>query len=232
MALVKYGGGIVSMSGKMAGNVHARNKGGDYIRSWKKPINPNSARQQAVRAALAFCTDRWAQTLTAAQRLAWNVYAAGVAMTNRLGDTIHLSGFNHYIRSNVPYKVVFGATIDAGPGILELPAQDPTFATTASEATQWFSITHDVLLDWTTEDGAAMFIYQGLPQNAQRNFFAGPWRYMANIAGAAGGAAPSPSDHAAVMIIAELQHLWLYARIIRADGRLSEPFRADCFCAA
>lgn len=232
MALIKFGGGITEMRGSMAGNVYSRNRYGAYIRSRTKPTNPNTPAQQAVRAALAFLTDRWAQTLTAAQRTAWNLYGASVVMLNKLGENINLTGFNHYIRSNLEYKRTFGATIDAGPVVFEIPAADPTFAITASEATQFISVTHDAGMPWADENGAAMLMYEGTPQNPQRNFFGGPWRYFANIPGINGAPAGSPSDHAAVIAFAEGQRLWAYARIVRADGRLSEPFRADTFVAA
>lgn len=232
MALVKYGGGIVSMSGKLAGNVHARNKGGDYIRSWKNPTNPNTARQITVRAALAFLADRWAQTLTAANRTAWNLYGTNVAMENRLGDVIHLSGYNHYIRSNLIRKAFGLAVIDAGPVIFEVPAQDPTYAITCTEAGQTISIVFDNTMDWADEDGAFMVGFQGTPQNAQRNFFAGPWKSFSVISGVNGAPPASPQIVAVATVITELQHQWTYARILRADGRLSERFRADTFCAA
>jgi len=232
MALVKFGGGITQMAGSIAGNVFARNRYGNYVRSRTKPTNPNTDLQVAVRAALAFLTARWSGTLTIAQRAAWDLYASNVVMTNRLGESMHLSGYNHYIRSNVEYKNRFGATIDAGPVVFELPAQDPTFAVTGSEATQQLSIVHDAGMAWADEDGAAMLIYQGAPQNGQRNFFDGPWKYLANIPGINGAPAGSPSDHAVVTAIAEDQRDWVYARIIRADGRLSQPFRNDCFIAA
>lgn len=232
MALVRYGGGIVQMSGSIAGDTFARNRFGNYSRARTKPVNPNTSGQQAVRAALAALTTRWSTTLTAVQRAAWNLYGSSVAMKNKLGETIYLTGFNHYIRSNLEYLRQFGATIDDGPVIFELPGQDGTFAISASEATQFITVVHDTTMPWASENGAAMFLYQGQPQNAQRNFFGGPWRFMANIPGIDGAPAGSPSDHAVVIAIAELQRQWAYARIIRADGRLSEAFRADCFCAA
>lgn len=229
---IKFGAGIVDARGSIAGMTFSRNSSGAYARARVKPVNTNSSSQVAVRASLSFLCARWSQTLTAAQRLAWNVYASNVAVLNKLGESIKLSGFNHYIRSNVEYKRIFGATIDAGPIIFELPGQDPTFAVSASEATQFLTITHDAMMDWADENGAAMFMYQGMPQNAQRNYFGGPWRYFANIPGINGAPAGSPSDHAAVLVFGELQRQWVYARIIRADGRLSNVMRADCFAGA
>lgn len=232
MALVKFGGGIVAMSGSIAGNTFAHSRYGNYVRARTKPVNPNTARQQEVRAAIAFLCDRWANTLTAAQRTAWGLYAASVIMNNKLGESINLSGFNHYIRSNTIAKMVPYPLIDAGPVVFELPAQDPTFAVTASEATQVLTLAYDDTMDWATEDAAYIFFFQGSPQNAQRNFFAGPWRFIGSVAGIDPGGPVEPHAAAAAFAIAEGQHQWVYARIMRADGRLSEPFRADIIVAA
>lgn len=232
MALVKYGAGIVQMSGSIAGDVHARNRYGNYIRPRTKPTNPNTDRQVEVRAALSALTDRWSSTLTAAQRTAWNLYASNVAMTNKLGEVMHLTGFNHYIRSNAFRERVNITPVDDGPVVFELPGADPTFAITASEATQIVSYAFDTLLDWANEDDGWLIFEMGQPQNAQRNFFGGPWRYVAAAAGAGAGPPVSPAGPASPFAIAEGQHLWAFARILRADGRLSEPFRDDTFCAA
>lgn len=232
MALVRYGGGIVQMSGSIAGDTFARNRYGNYSRARTKPVNPNSSGQQAVRAALAQLTTRWGQTLTAVQRTAWNLYGSNVAMKNRLGETINLTGFNHYIRSNSNLIRAGESIVDDGPTIFELPEVDGTIAITASEATQQYSISFDDTLAWANETGAFIFVFQGMPQNPQRNFFNGPWFYRGHIDGDDGVPPVSPSVHAVTFAIAEGQHLWMYFRVLRADGRISEPFRDDTFCAA
>lgn len=232
MALVKFGGGVIQMAGSIAGSTYARNRYGNYARARTKPVNPNTARQVAVRSIIALLVARWGQTLTAVQRTAWGLYAANIAMKNRLGESIYLTGFNHYIRSNTPRLQAGEAAVDAGPVIFELPDKDPTFAITASEATQDISFTFDNTLAWANEAGGHLFKYQGRPQNAQRNFFAGPWRHIGTIDGDAVTAPTSPDTEAAVFAFAEGQRQWVYARIALADGRLSEPMRADCFCAA
>ncbi len=232
MALVKFGGGIVKMSGSLAGNTFARNRFGDYVRSWKKPTNPNTARQQKIRAGLAMLTTRWAAILTACQRLLWNAYAAAVAMNNRLGETMHLSGMNHYVRSNM-WRVDLGQTmVDDGPANHTLPEEDPSISVTASEATQQVTITFDDTLPWCSEDDAGLMILEGAPQNPQRNFFGGPWKGRSAKMGAVGVPITSPQDYAAIHTITELQRLWVRFRILRADGRITQPFRADCFVGA
>ncbi len=232
MALIKFGGGIVQMSGSIAGNTFARNRYGNYVRARTKPINPNTARQILIRAALAFLTTRWSQTLTAVQRTAWNLYAANVVMTNKLGESMNLSGFNHYIRSNTLLKRFGAVPVDDGPVIFEIPAADPTFSVTASEATQQLTFVYDDTLAWNNEDEGFLSLFQGQPQNAQRNFFGGPWRFAGAVAGATGVPAPSPRLLDVEFAIAEGQRQWVYARISRADGRMSAPFRADVFVGA
>lgn len=231
-ALVRFGGGVIQMSGSIAGNTFARNRYGNYVRARTKPINPVSTAQQLIRNAIGELTARWGQVLTVGQRAAWALYASNVAMKNRLGEVVYLSGFNHFIRSN-SIRVMLGLTIiDAGPVIFELPPKDSALTVTGSEGTQFLTNAFDVGLDWCTEDDAYLFLFQGRPQNAQRNFFAGPWRYLVKVAGIDPGGCASPVVTAGVFAIAEGQHQWVYGRISRADGRLSEPFRDDCFTAA
>lgn len=232
MALIKFGGGVVQMSGSIAGDTFARNRYGNYSRARTKPTNPNTDLQQRARNAIAALSDRWAATLTAAQRTAWGLYASNVAMLNRLGETTYLSGYNHYIRSN-SFLSQYGLTIiDAGPTTFELPAKDPTLSITASEATQQYEVSFDDGLAWPSEDNAYMTFLLGQPQNAQRNFFDGPYKGIRYLSGNSGTPLTSPQSLGSLHVITEGQHLWIQARILRADGRLSEVMRADCFCAA
>lgn len=232
MALVKFGGGVVQMSGSIAGDTFARNRYGNYCRARTKPTNPNTDLQQAVRSVLSTLTTRWAQTLTADQRTSWNLYASNVAMTNRLGETINLTGFNHYIRSNSMLLRIAQAPVDDGPVIWELPEADPLFSIEGNEAGQQITITYDDTLEWDNETGGFIFIFQGSPQNAQRNFFAGPWRFLTAVAGITGTPVASPKITAVAFAVSEGQRQWCYARILRADGRLSSPFRDESLTVA
>jgi len=232
MALIKLGGGIVGISGSVAGNTYARNRYGNYMRARTKPVNPNTALQQAVRGALAALTTSWGQTLTAVQRAAWNLYGSSVSMKNRLGESIFLTGFNHYLRSNIPLSQCGGVTVPAGPTTFEIPEADPTFSIAVSAATQDVTITFDDTLEWCDEDAAHMLVYVGSPQNAQRNFFAGPWRFAGKISGDSGDPPSSTETVASSFVLTEAQKVWVYARIVRADGRLSAPFRADVIISA
>jgi hypothetical protein len=232
MAIIRFGGGVVQMSGSIAGDTFARNRYGNYSRSRTTPVNPNTAKQQRARAAVAALVQRWGETLTAAQRTAWALYASNVAMTNKLGETIHLSGFNHYIRSNA-FLMQYGlTTIDAGPTTFTLADQDPTLSIAASEATQQATVTFDDGMAWPSEDNAYMTFLTGAPQNAQRTFFGGPWEGIRYLSGNSGAPLASPLPIGWFQTITEGQHIWCQVRIYRADGRISQPWLADCIVAA
>jgi len=220
------------MSGSVAGSTHARNRSGNYIRARTKPVNPSTAKQVLVRAVMANLTTRWAQTLTATQRTAWNLYGASVTMQNKLGEAINLSGFNHYIRSNAWFARMSRTLVDDGPTVFELPAQDPTMVVSCSEATQQVTMTFDDTLAWCSEDDAMLVILQSQGQNPQINFFNGPWTGRSAKVGASGVPVTSPLDYASITVLSEGQRFWSKFRILRADGRLSAPFTANAFCAA
>jgi len=226
MATVKYGGGIIAMSGSIAGNVFARNRYGAYVRSRTKPINPNTAGQQEVRAAIAWLVEHWASTLTPAQRTAWNLYADSVVMLNKLGESMNLSGFNHFCRSNSIRKRNADTVIVAGPTTFDIPEHDPTFAFVCDETSQNLTVTYDDTEEWCDLDDAHLYIFVGKPMNAQRNFFAGPWKFGDAVDGDSVSPPSSPATVASPFALAEGQRVWIYGRIATSDGRLSEPFRA------
>jgi len=224
------GGGAAS--GSVGSLTYSHNRFGMYVRNRTIPVNPSSSRQAAVRSCLQQLTDRWGQTVTALQRSAWNTYAANITVKNKLGQDVLLTGFNHYLRSNIARLQASATIIDPGPGIFELPEADPTFAITASEATQQVSFTLDNTLAWANEDDGHLIKFVGLPQNPQRNFFGGPWRLCGTVDGDSETPPSSPDAQDSPWPIVEGQRLWAYARISRADGRLSQPFRADALVGA
>lgn len=231
MALVKYGAGIIQMSGSIAGNTFARNRYGNYARSRTKPVNPSSPSQSKMRLIMAFLVEYWNEELTDAERAQWATYANAVSMKNRLGDDVKCTGFNHFIRGNSLQLLLGKTTIEAGPTVLTLPPTDPAYTVTASVATQKISIAFDNTLDWAGEVGAYMLAYQGRPQVHTRNFFKGPHRYTGNIAGAV-SPPTSPQTVTAVFPLVLGQRVWVASRILRADGRCTIRFSDDCIVEA
>jgi len=207
--------------------VFARNKSGNYIRNRTKPVNPKSPRQEAARTIVSYLADRWHADLSAVQRGLWETYAAAVAMKNKLGETIHLSGFNHYIRSNSVRLSVDLTVLDAAPTTLSLSEKDHTLVCTEEDiAGQTFTFTCEND-GWGANGDPKLFInlYQGQPQLVSRQSYHGPFRQMGVISTAEGIAGTSTEP--AAYSFALNQKVWFRARVYTTEGRLSEAWQLD-----
>lgn len=223
MALVVHPEGT-QVSGSIGGTTWSHNRYGAYKRNRSVPVNPNTARQVAVRNSVRGLMIRWNNILTQAERDAWDVYAANVAWLNKLGQSVNLTGGSHYIRSNVPRIQAAGVTkiVDAAPIIFNLATAEQSLASTASEATQQASVAFDNTQPWANEDDAYQFVFGGLPANASIKYFGGPYRFMDSVDGDAIVPPVSPQLINWPWPFAIDQQLWLRTRVSRADGRLSE----------
>lgn len=226
MATVKFGAGIIQMSGSIAGVTHARNRFGNYIRPRTKPVNPNSSYQYAIRQYMKYYTERWHDTLSSTQRGAWATYAAAVPVKNRVGETVYLTGFNWYLAVNIVRAQAQNSKCDNGPTTLTLIESDPGFAVAGSAGTQLLTLTITLGLPWRDIAASIMCIYQGTPQVVTRNFFNGPWR----LAGSIPGNAVAPHTMTAPFTLVQGQKVWVYGRIATGplDARISAPFYASC----
>jgi hypothetical protein len=226
-ALVKLGGGITGISGSIGGNTHARNRFGNYMRPRTKPVNPRSDRQVEVRSILQMLTEYWnSANMSDTERASWATYAAAIAMNNRLGETVYLTGFNHFIRSNVSRIIAGGDLVEPGPTELVLPGADNTIAVSADPGSQLLTIAFDEDQDWVSETDGFLSVEMGQPQNHTRNFFGGPWRNAGSVAGNTGSPPTSPVTLPAPFTLVAGQKIWARARIIRTDGRASNMFYA------
>ena len=232
MANVKFGGGIVAMSGSIGGTTFSRNKSGAYARAKSKPINPKTVLQSAVRALMAAVSVAWNTTVSVAQRSSWAVYGKNVPSTNKMGESIFLSGYNRYVQGNMAAQYAGLPAILDGPTTFTLPGEDPSMAVVVSEATQNIAVTFNALLGWANEDDAGMIIQQGLPQDPSIEFFNGPWRNAGVILGDS-VAPPVTGDAVTVSFpVVAGQKIFARARIILADGRLSDWFRTSILASA
>src|SRR4030042_7118689 len=143
-----------------------------------------------------------------------------------------MTGFNPYIRSNAYNAYTGVAKIDDGPTVLALPEKDPSMTVVVGVATQQISVTFNNALPWANEAGGYLIIYQGEPQNSTRNFFGGPWKYCYRVEGATPVPPVSPGAIGVQFKAVLGQKCCVYARIYRADGRISEAFTASCIVTA
>lgn len=227
MALVQYGGGVLDMRGSIGGQVHSRNRYGNYTRARTTPVNPSSARQNVIRAVIGALAQDWSNTLTQAQRDEWEVYADAIVRTNALGAQIKLTGFNHFIRSNSIRMQSADTVIVSGPSLLTLPPQDPVMVGTVDEAAQQISVVFDDTLDWLDQDEGRMYVFMSSPKAAGTNFIGGPFRLAGVIEGDSTTPPTSPTLLAVPFPVAENQEVVVRARISEDDGRLSDLFRSQ-----
>lgn len=133
MGLIKFGGGVAAISGKIGGTVYARNRGGAYARNWAKPTNTPTAKQSANRLAFGNISKDWAG-LTEIQQEGWNTLASTVSRMNRLGDAYTPTGRQIYLESSNNMRVVGQDPLTDAPFSLLQPTIDgyPVFAPTVT----------------------------------------------------------------------------------------------------
>lgn len=82
----------VPQSGSIAGTTHSHNRAGQYTRNRRAPVQPvGTGRRAFIRSKFGAASTHWS-TLTAAQQAAWTTFADSHPVTDRLGQSIKLTG--------------------------------------------------------------------------------------------------------------------------------------------
>lgn len=143
MALVKFGGGVTSMRGTLAGNIFSRNAGGNYVKQFMIPTNPQTASQLAARAIFSQISTAWSG-LTQGQRNGWITRAATIPFENSVGDEYFLSGKGLFQKVNTVAVGIEEAVFEDIPGDSVVPDAPAEYTITASVAGQTILLTSDV----------------------------------------------------------------------------------------
>lgn len=225
-----------TMSGSIGAKTASHNKGGAYFRTKSTPTNPNTTRQQAIRSAFGSLVNAWQNTLTVANRAAWEAYAAAVSMTDKLGQEIYLSGQNHFIRSNTPRLQAGLAAVTAGPTVfntgesvtsIELVTDGDSGVLGVNDGETGYSCKANFGAALTEAGYLLLYISPALPSSY--TFYKGPYQLVTAIAvestdsdcdnevafTAALNANGNPADG---------NTIGARFRITFDDGRLSQPF--------
>lgn len=204
------------VSGSQGGTTYAQNQGGMYMRARSIPTNPNTPQQSALRAVFKGIMNAWTNTLTSAQRAAWNVYSTNVTFIDKLGTAISIGGVANYVRANTPRVQNALSRIDNAPVTFNVGAfTPPTFAVTHSSTSMVATFTAGDT--WNTA-GGGMFIYASRPQNSSINFFKGPFR----LVGVVSGVATSPQTFVLPFAAGTTASTMFFkVSVTQPDGRLS-----------
>lgn len=216
---MKFKSHIISQgSGKVAGLVYSANRFGNYTRNWRRPVNTPTDARTEIRGLFTGLVTFWTTGLTPAQRSAWEVYGTNTPTTDRLGQTIHLTGQNWFIGCNTARMQMGLDQINEAPVIFDRGTYSPpSFIPDvgAQEVNVYFNETDA----WVSTDGAAMGIYVARPINGNRTFFKGPYLFAGVIEGNSATPPTSPVTIPVPFPIAPDQALGCRATVTQVDGR-------------
>ncbi len=223
---MKFTSPLISQgSGSLAGLTFSRNRGGKYIRARATPTNPNTVFQQAVRGFMSQLTSLWNDTLTQAERDAWDLYAENVLIPDTLGEPRNVGGLGMYNRTNVPALQAGLARVDAAPTVFNIGDFTNPSIVSITAATNILSLAFTAADAWANETGSAMLVYTSRAQNPTINFFKGPYRLAGAILGDDTTAPTSPAAITLAFNAEVGQRIFIKVNVIRLDGRYAATFR-------
>ena len=224
---IKFSSIISQGSGSIGSSTFARNRYGQYAREKVMPVDPNSNLQAAVRAYFSSLCAGW-NVLTAAQRLAWEVYGQNTTATDSMGNSIVLPGRQWYIGNNTLRLQAGLSVIAAGPTSYGLPIMTKPTPTVAPGTSASLVFTNTDA--WATAAGGALMFFVSKPKAPTINFCKGPYRYAGKITGAV-TPPTSPATIALPYTFTAGQRVYWRAVAVTADGRVSADNWGDLFCA-
>lgn len=129
MARFLPGPTIGQISGSIGGSTYSHNRSGMYIRDRVKPVVVNSFYTSIQRTTFQMVTSAW-RSLTAAQRLSWEMWAHNNPVTDVLGQSQILTGHQAHQKINITaWRTT--ATLLTVPSIVAAPAPLTALSLTA-----------------------------------------------------------------------------------------------------
>lgn len=162
-----------TMSGSMGSVTATRGQAGQVLRQRVIGTNPASANQAAARGNFGAAIQLWQARLTAAQRAAWDVFAANTPKTDALGSAKVLTGRDAFVASaSARARVGLAAVLDA-PTLFSNGEQTNRITNFAEDRD---NVMEEVLgFQWSmetrfapTSDGGWSAWWLGPPQNQTR----------------------------------------------------------------
>lgn len=187
--LIKPGLAVSQMSGTMGGVVASHNRFGQYFRRWTKPTDPKSPAQMARRAGMGGAIIAW-NALDAAGKESWDTYGANTPWVNRFGETVYLSGMQHFVRVYTFSRMITDELGDVpdtlGPcGSAGGLPDNITGAVATIGVAAGLSLAYDDTAAWCSVVGAVAVVRMSRPRSNGQVYGDGPYRYCGVIVGAA-----------------------------------------------
>ena len=222
---------ISGASGSRGGSTAARNRGGNYWRQRVAPLNPASIFQNDVRSAFGALATAWRDTLTAAQRTAWETYANTVTATDSLGQTVKLTGMNAYIAGNslrlgAGQAAVSAAPSDTGSPVFTLPT-GVSLTASADGTSVSLAFTITTTDGFNAAIGGAVHVFVSPMVTESIRYYKGPFRKWASkIRTGAALAALQSINEVPPQSIFSGGETYVYVKFVSTDsqGRKSSEF--------
>lgn len=217
---------VSDSSGKLGDTIYSRNPYGPYTRPYASVTDPATAPQLFVRQIFKDACDAW-PNLSAANRARWRAYASRVPFRKRLLQAYFLTGYNMFIRSNVP-RFFFGRTIVSVPpkdfNLPEFRLPTITVPTGTGFPIATFTFPEQA---WLHVPGAICEIATGPPQPPSVHFYATPFAFFGFIEGNVATPPYGPTTRTTGYFAAPGDRVFFRFRLTLPDGRLSSIFRAS-----
>jgi hypothetical protein len=192
-----------------------------------------------MRGILASLVNSWTNTLTAAQRAAWEMYAANTPTTDVMGAVLMLTGQQFFIRNNAPRVQAGLTTIVAAPttynngeAVVEVAASASGTPNTLEIDTSVPDLEGVLTFGAPTDAAAVGLVYWYGNVNPSVNFWRGPYQ-LAAVTGTIGATSSTlvwthdyVADWLAENLPAAGQRVPIRIRLSYADGRLSPAWRS------
>lgn len=235
------GPAIAAASGSIGGTTFSHNRFGAYTRKRAIPTDPNTDRQQAVKANFGYLSSIWNLILTEIQRQGWAEYGANVPRIDKLGQTHYLTGLQWFVGFNTLRLQDGGAVLYTAPTTFNrgelagLTGFPPSGGPSNPTGGTYYNISGGIpilnlLFDTAPTEGGRLMVYLGRPQNPTINFYKAPWRFWGSqeMQGAPAQlslrtSGPPPTIGVPPYQPVEGQAVFVRLRMLYPDGRYTPP---------
>lgn len=176
MATIRTGSIVSDIRGSVGSETYSRNPGGLYVKARSTPTQPASSHRDLTQLALTTITQAWSGTLTEAQRAGWRQYAKRWPIPNRLGQMIHVTGLNHFVRCNF-YEFLSHTSVRNLNAPPSGPAHIPTFTFTANGTSNQVTIALPMTNYSPPPTEQRLYLFLGEGINSGRTYYSSPWRW-------------------------------------------------------
>lgn len=215
MAKIKFGMMMTDASGKLGGQVFAKNRGGSYVRTKRTPSNPQTTAQMTIRGIFASISSRWS-SLTEQQRASWNGFVADYAKTDVFGDLRNPSGKALFQRLNQNLAISEQAEKDICTSPIEVPFANVTFAGGSVGASE---LEVNTAGDTT---GSKVVIWATPSLSQGTKFVKNKLRQLEVVAGANGATSNFYASYVAKFGVPAVgANIYVGVRVINANGQAS-----------